>query len=160
RGRTARATRTSASSPPPRRRRRCRAGRAASAPTRLRARRERSRRARRDNGGGPTKRLDDLIRRWPRAGGNWLQTLPWEAGIGRARRAMACARTAASWGGLLAGIDDAALAALVALDRPNPSAAKVVAELVAERIEHVLSPVLGHVARTAWACESTLGGMV
>lgn len=44
-------------------------------------------------------------------------------------------------GDLIAGIDDASRGGLVALDRPNPSAAKVAAELAAERIEHLLSLV-------------------
>src|SRR5687767_2991347 len=42
-------------------------------------------------------------------------------------------------GDLIAGIDDAARAGLIALDRPDPAGANAAAELVAERIEHVLS---------------------
>lgn len=42
-------------------------------------------------------------------------------------------------GDLIAGIDDAARAGLVALDRPEPPAATNAAAVVAERIEHILS---------------------
>lgn len=42
-------------------------------------------------------------------------------------------------GDLVAGIDDAARAGLLALDRPEPSSATAAALQVAERLEHVLS---------------------
>lgn len=62
-----------------------------------------------------------------------------EVGMPRALGNSSMDRHGRLLGDLLAGIDDAARGALVALDRPNPSAAKLAAELVAERIEHLLS---------------------
>jgi hypothetical protein len=42
-------------------------------------------------------------------------------------------------GDLIAGVDDAARAGLIYLDHPDPAAACAAAELVAERVEHILS---------------------